>query len=202
MPNGSFQGPRETRALAIAFFDGFSRPYASTAPLLDMPKVSQISKGLNVSITGFASEFGSTRETIAKRIAAAGLKPADRRAGHPVYRLRDLHKAVYQSAAEGGVDPDRLDPFQRKAHYQAEHEKLALETERGELIPRIECEADQARMTKIVAQFFDTLPDRIERDCGVSPLVLAKVEQSLDAVREELYRAVAEPEEDADRAVR
>jgi phage terminase Nu1 subunit (DNA packaging protein) len=93
------------------------------------------------------------------------------------------------------MDPDKLDPFQRKAHYQAEHEALKLQTERAELVPRIEVEQEMARIAKIIAQCFDTLPDRLERDCGMQPVAVAKVERCLDEVREELHRAVIEDED-------
>lgn len=168
-----------------------------------MGKVIDLSHGIHVSMTAFASEFGSTRETISKRIAAARLQPTGKRGGHPVYRLGELHEAVYQAGEDGGTDPDKLEPFQRKAHYQAEHEKLRLQVERLELVPRIEVEEEMARIAKIVAQCFDTLPDRLERDCGVTPLVLAKIERYLDEVREELHKAAVrqDAEDDADSAI-
>ena len=70
-------------------------------------------------------------------------------------------------------------------------------------MPRIEVEQEMARLAKIVAQFFDTLPDRLERDTGMTPLILAKVERYLDEVREELYKAAIsdEPVASADSAV-
>lgn len=165
-----------------------------------MGNVVDFGQGLHVSVTQFAMEFSSTRETVTKRIADAKLKPTGKRSGHPVYRLKDLFKAVYQSAA-GGVDPDKLDPFQRKAHYQAEHEKLQLETERGQLVPAIEVEARYAEQFKIVAECLETLPDMLERDCGASPPMVAKCERQIDVLREEMYRKLT-ADSDADGTVR
>ena len=163
-----------------------------------MVKLVDIEQGIHLSVTAFSREFSVTRETATKRIADAGLKPTSKRGGYPVYRLKELFKAVYQSV-DGGVDPDRLDPFQRKAHYQAEHEKLQLETERGQLVPAIEAEARYAEQAKIMAECLETLPDILERDCGATPLFVAKIEKRLDTVRDELYRKLAG---DAERTLR
>jgi hypothetical protein len=165
-----------------------------------MGRVVEFERGIHLSISAFAAEVSSTRETISKRIADAKLKPSGKRGGHPVYRLKDLFKAVYQ-AGDGGIDPDKLDPFQRKAHYQAEHEKLQLETDRGQLVPAIEVEAKFAANFKTMAQWLDTLPDVLERDCGASPVLLAKIERRIDGLREELYQQLT-GEGDAQRTVR
>lgn len=166
-----------------------------------MSKIADLNQGIHLSVTAFAKEFSSTRETVTKRIADARLSPSGKRGGFPVYRLKDLFKTVYQSAADGGVDPDKFDPFQRKAHYQAEHEKLSLETERGQLIPAIEVEAQFAANYKVMSHWVDTLPDILERDCGLNQMALAKLEQRMDRLREDLYRQLT-AEDDADRAVR
>lgn len=99
-------------------------------------------------------------------------------------------------AGEVEVDPERLTPFMRRAHYQSELEKLKLETERRELIPRIEVEQEMAHVLKIVAEMMDTLPDILERDCGLKPKVLDKVEKCLDKTRDDLHTRLTEGEID------
>lgn len=166
-----------------------------------MGKVIDIDRGVHLSVTAFAQEFSSTRETITKRIADAKLKPSARRGGHPIYRLKDLFKAVYHTA-NGGMDPDKLDPFQRKAHYQAEHEKLQLETERGQLVTAIDVEARFASSYKVMARWLDTLPDVMERDWGLVPALVTKIENKLNELREELYKQLTKDSEHAGSAVR
>lgn len=155
--------------------------------------------GMWLSLSTLASEFGAARETIKKRLEAAGVNADRVRNGHPVYRLRDALRA-WQAAPESGFDPDALDPFRRKAFYQSELEKMRVQTEAGELVPRIEVEQEQARIAKLVAQFFDTLPDVLERDCGANALLLSKLEDKLDRVRENLYRALMADAHEASRA--
>jgi uncharacterized protein DUF1441 len=162
-----------------------------------MPKIRQL--GVHLNLSQIASEFGVARETARKRLDDAGVGPSETKGGHPVYRLRHVLEAF---AGEEGFDPDKLKPWERKAHYQAEHEKLRLQVERGEVVPGLEVEQGQAAIFKIVTQFYETLPDLLERDVGASPLMLVRVEKALDESREALYQKLNEGDEpDADSAV-
>jgi hypothetical protein len=152
-----------------------------------MGELISLLSGFHASIRQLAEETGFDRETVKKRIAARSIVPSGQRGGHPVYRLREVLPALYIAGADGKADPDRLDPYARKAHWQAEHEQLAYAERTRELIPRIEVEQEQARIFKIVGQAFDTLPDILERDCGASGVLLSRVEQALDKTREALY---------------
>lgn len=163
-----------------------------------MSRVSALSQGLHVSISTLAAEFGVTRETAARRIADAGIEPSGKRGGYPVYRLKDAWSAVLgQVSDDGSADPDKLDPFKRQAHYKAEHLKLQLEAEQRELLPRIEVEQEQARILRVIALFLDTLPDVLERDCGLAAAMIIAVEKRLDQVREEMHKALTDEEEAA-----
>lgn len=163
-----------------------------------MSRVTPLSQGLHVSVSQLAAEFGVTRETAARRIADAGVESSGKRGGYPVYRLKDVWSAVLgQVSADGVADPDKLDPFKRQAHYKAEHLKLQVETEQRELIPRIEVEQEQARILRVVALFLDTLPDVLERDCGLAAAMIVAVEKRLDRLREEMHKALSEGEEEA-----
>lgn len=166
-----------------------------------MSQVTDFLHGVNLSISQFSEESGMTRETVSRRIGAGNLSPAGMRNGNPVYRLRELLKAVVLNDDDGEVDPQKLRPFERRAHYQAELEALTLATKRGELVPTFEVEQLQAEIFKKVGECLDTLPDVLERDCGASPLLLAKIEQRLDQLREHLYTRLTE-DEDADSAAR
>lgn len=165
-----------------------------------MSKVIDLGRGTHLSISALSVEFGMTRETVRKKLADSDIKSSGKRGGYPVYRLKDAIAALLGGG--GSHDPDSMDPFKRKAWYQSEHEKLQLQVERRELVPRIECEQEMAGMVKIVAECFDTMPDILERDCGLAPPVVAKVEHTLDKVRSELYLQLAAEDEDADSTAR
>jgi len=139
-----------------------------------------------VSISQLSRDTGFHRQTIRKAIADAKVEPARMIGGNPRYFLKDLLPVLYQGQGGQG-DPDKLKPFERKAHYQAEREKLSLQVERGELLSSIEVEQEQGRILKIVAQGLDTLPDVLERDVGLSPQQAMKVEEHVDEIRSALY---------------
>lgn len=151
--------------------------------------------GVHVSLRQLGEESGFDRDTVSKRLRNAGVQPNGKRGGHPVYRLRDALPALFTRDEEGKKDPDLLEPFQRKAHYQAEREALELATSRRELIPRIEVEEEQARVAKIVVQALETLPDILERDCGLTGAAIAQAEAIIDRTREAIYELIVDQEE-------
>lgn len=146
------------------------------------------------SIARLADEFGIDRRTATKRIRDAGVAPLGKRSGHDTYRVADVAGALlgHTPSGPGGdeVDPRDLPPMERRAFYQSENERLSVEQKLGTLVPAAEVEADYADLVKMVVQFFDTLPDVLERDCGLVPEQVMKVQESCDRVRTEMFRRV------------
>lgn len=134
-----------------------------------------------------------------QQLAREGVLPRGSRGKYPLVGVVRAYVRYLRQAgtAEGAIDPDRLKPFERHAHYKAEKEKLAVEQERGELIPRIEVEQEQARIAKIVAHGLETLPDVLERDCALTPETVARMERHIDAVRERMYAELTEDDDGA-----
>jgi hypothetical protein len=160
-------------------------------------KVTALPHGVHVTTSQLAEETGFARETVNKRLKEAGVKPAGKRGSYPLYRLRDALSAVYQ-LDEQEADPERLDPFKRHAFYKAERERRQLEVDSGQLIPAGEVETERARVMKILTQGLETLPDVLERDLGLTPAVVAKIEEHCDKHREGLYTALVGDDEKAD----
>lgn len=152
------------------------------------------------SLGTWAAELGTTRDVLRRVVSEAGVVPAGKKSGHPIYRGRDVCAAWAGMHQREAGDPDKLPPMERKAHYQAEHEKLRLQMERAELVPSLEVEQGHGQIFAIVAQAYDTLPDVLERDVGLSPAQLARVEKALDEQREALYQALNDEPEDEDDA--
>lgn len=161
-----------------------------------MAAVHKIAGGFTVSISTLATEFQMDRKTVAKRLDAAGLVAADFVRGYPVYRLRDAVKAIFGLSAERRIDPDgpepmdpaRLPPMERRAWYQSENERLEVETKKRQLIPAAEFETEIANGFKLLVQTLDTLSDRLEAECGLTSAQAVLVQESMDRIREELYR--------------
>lgn len=167
-----------------------SRQSASVEPIL---------KQVALSISQLAGETGFDRATVRKRLSEAGVKPAGKRGGYPVYRLKDVLPVLYHQQ-DGEFDPDKLKPFERNAWYKAEREKLHLQLERGDVVPALEVERKFAALFKALVQGLETLPDVLERDVGATPLQLTKIEKHLDEIRNALVTEIEGNDEDADSA--
>ncbi len=63
-----------------------------------------------------------------------------------------------------------MDAHERKAWYQSERERLKFEQETAQLIPASDVRREFAIWAKAVVQVLETLPDILERDCGLLPL--------------------------------
>ncbi len=164
-----------------------------------MGEIAEFRTTIRLSISQIASEFGMSRNTVAKRIDLFGVKPDGRRAGYPVYRMRDLVPVVaQQQCVPAGPDfnPDTLPPIERRAWFQSENERLKVEGEMGRLIPAAEVESEMAAMAKSIVRVLETLPDMVERDIRASPEVVEYLQEKVYELRLHLTGEVAEVEED------
>jgi hypothetical protein len=149
-----------------------------------------------VSLSQLARLTGLARETVKRRLVDSGLQSSGERGGYPVYRPKDALAAVYQMSGDD-FDPDRLKPFERLKHYQAEREKLHLALERRDVVPMIEVEQVYGKRNKLITRLLETITDRLERGGGVPAVVLALVDRMVDEIMDELH-ALRLDEDDAD----
>lgn len=130
-----------------------------------------------------------------QQLAREGIIPKSNHGKYPLAGVIRGYVIYLQNAgvnAEGNVDPEKLEPFKRKAWYQGEHDKLRLQIERSELLTSLDVEQTFGATFKLVADFLDTLPDILERDCGANAAMITLIEKRLDKLREELFRAIME----------
>jgi len=146
--------------------------------------------GIVASISAWAREFGVHYETVRRGLMERDAKPVGKHRGHDQYLCRDVIAALSGSAEP--VDPEKLSPFNRRAWYQGELDKLKLQEGRRELIPRIEVEQEMAALVKILIEGLEGLPDIVERDCGGTPTQLMRIEQSVDKIREAMHKRLVE----------
>lgn len=156
------------------------------------------------SISRLADEFRMDRKTVANRIRDAGVSPAGKSGGYPVYHLADVALAIVapELAAGAGVpgviDPRDLPPKDRKDFYQSEQARLQVETTMGALVPALEVEAQLAEIVKTAVQFLETLPDVLERKLSLSADQVIKVQERCDHVRQQMYDKIMQGEADGD----
>jgi len=166
-----------------------------------MAEITDLPRRCELSIRQLALETRIDRDAIRHRLTAANVRPSGQRGGYPVFRLRDCLPAIYLAGPDGEIDPGRLPPHERRAHWQAVHEALRVQERARELIPRLEVEACFASAFKQLVHFLETLPDHLERDGSVPRAALARIDTRIDALRNDLAdrlrleAAKAEPEE-------
>jgi len=132
------------------------------------------------TINRFATWVGGDATSIKTRVVAAGIDAVVENKGRRYYRIADLFSAFSTE-----------NQFQRRARVQADEIELRVRQRRGEVVPALELEQELAGVLKIAVEFFDTLPDILERDCGATPQQLERIEQTVDEVREAMYERLS-----------
>lgn len=84
------------------------------------------------------------------------------------------------------LDPDTLNPQDRKAWYESEQRRRALQIQDRELIPTDELERVISTAFSAIVQGLRSLPDNIERRTGCSAEILEAIERAIDAETEAL----------------
>jgi hypothetical protein len=130
-----------------------------------------------------------------QQLAREGIVPKAAHGQYPLAAAIRGYVTYLQNAgvnAEGTIDPEKLDPFKRRAYYQGELDKNKLAMERSEMLTSMDVEQTFGNTFKLVADFLDTLPDILERDCGASAQMVLIIEKRLDGLRDQLWKLIQE----------
>lgn len=165
-----------------------------------MADVSRLEDAYNWSVSQIARAFEMDRRTVTKRLQDAGVSPSGEKRGHPVYRLKDVGFALWgltnPISAGSERSPNDYEPQDRKAWFQSERERIKLEMELREVVPVDEVYQEMSTLAKAIANSLETLSDMLERDAGLPPEVIERVEKVTDQLREQLYQTIiSDPEQ-------
>lgn len=94
--------------------------------------------------------------------------------------------------AEGPGDPDRMTPNDRLCWYRSEKARVELEVVARSLIPAGEVEIEMRSLFNVFTGFLSTLPDILERDCGLSAEAVDRAQAEIDRARDKLYVVLAD----------
>lgn len=148
---------------------------------------------LKLNINQIAEVTGLHRQTVSQRVA--GLTSSlGSNSKLKLYSLRDL--ILTGLTEKMSADVDSLSPNDRRAFWQAENERLKYERETRELIPAFEVSQEMSILAKAVVQTLETLPDILERDCGLQPKDLIRVQQVIDDIRDQMALHIQQTSED------
>ena len=159
-----------------------------------MGEVADLKNAYNWNTTKIGKAFGLHRDTVRRKLQDAGVEPVAKQANAPLYALEDVGPALFGSIVQSDpdIDPSRMHPKDRKDWYQSENERLKFEKDQRHLVPDDEVAREFAILVKAVANGLDSLPDELERECGLSPEALEMVQSKIDAMRETIYGEAAE----------
>ncbi|MXD03589.1 DUF1441 family protein, partial [Escherichia coli] len=83
------------------------------------------------SIAKIEEAFAMDRKVVKKRLLEANIPVAGTVRGNPVYALRDVGPALFESKSviDSDIhDPSRMEPKERKDWFQSENERIKMET--------------------------------------------------------------------------
>ncbi|EEA1793887.1 DUF1441 family protein [Salmonella enterica subsp. enterica serovar Muenchen] len=145
-------------------------------------------KNLMLNINQLAAIAEICRQTAAARLQ--NIQPAGGHDKLKLYRVTDIVSAFL--ALPPPVAEGEMDAHERKAWYQSERERLKFEQETAQLIPASDVRREFAIWAKAVVQVLETLPDILERDCGLQPAAVSRVQSIIDDLRDQIAQRVTE----------
>lgn len=157
-----------------------------------------------LSINEFASSIGRGRDTVAKLIKDAGIRPSgDPDAAHARYTFLDLCVAAFSPSnaarrEDGTIDPSKLLPNEAKTYWASMKLQIEVETKQQKLVPAEKVEREYAKLVKTLVQALDTLPDTLERDASLTGVAVQKLHDIVAGVRERLAASIFSHEEVAE----
>lgn len=95
-------------------------------------------------------------------------------------------------ASGGSIDPESLEPMQRRAWYEGETKRRELQVRDRELIPAADVERVVATAFAALSSDIRAIPDNLERRHGVSGDVAEKVAAALDEAMQSTSERLAE----------
>lgn len=147
-------------------------------------------RNFRLNINQLAAMTDLHRQTVAARLSNVPLAPGS----NPklkLYSVLDILTVLLTRTADPSlIEIDKLQPQDRKAWFQAERERLKFEQETSQLIPSSDVSREYSSIAKAVVQVLETLPDILERDCGLQPAAVARVQSVIDDLRDQMAQRV------------
>ena len=120
--------------------------------------------------------------------------PVEERGGRGrAWRLDLLKVAEWRHTKDvpiANVDPETMNPGDRRLWYESEVRRRTLQKMDGELLEREEVLHVFATTIALITDHLRALPDNLERRVGLRPDALAVVEATIDTELENLKRAL------------
>lgn len=134
--------------------------------------------------------FGLDRRTIDKYLYEYDVPASGASSGAAVYSIRDAAPALINAYTVSShrklgeeFDPDKLTPKERRDWFESERVRQIVEEKQRLLVSKDSYRDAMAGAFKIIATGLDTLPDLLERECGLGTDVVIAIEKAVDKFR-------------------
>ncbi|MFP2504504.1 DUF1441 family protein [Buttiauxella gaviniae] len=145
-------------------------------------------KNLKLNVTQIALLSGAHRQTVNNRLK--NISPSGGNGSNlTLYSLTDILAEFVRPPAP--VNHEDMNPQDRKAWFQSERERLKFQLETSQLIPAEDCQREYAFLCKGMLMMLETLPDILERDCGLTPQATSYVQKVIDDFRDRVAAELA-----------
>ncbi len=82
-------------------------------------------------------------------------------------------------------DPENMSPKERSDWFRSENERLKFERDSSLSVDVDDSRKQMAEIAKTGLQVLETLPDILERDFNIDPIIISSVESKIDGLREQ-----------------
>lgn len=146
------------------------------------------------NLSGLARIFRKDRKTIKRYIDEFGVRPEGEVNGALVYSVLEVGRALLvpskTDGKDGEIDPSQLSPNEQRAYFQARNEEVEYLRSLGELIPATEFRKALSDAFKALSQTMGLMGDRMERDFGIPPEIVEKIQDAMEHLQTELAERV------------
>ena len=157
--------------------------------------IARLDAGL-LTIKQLATELGLDRAVVESKLES--IAPAMTRGSRALYRLVDVWPALACMAENGNVREELAIARAALSRSRQRHKHLALRERLREVMPVHEATVCYADAAKSFTGLLDTLPDVLERDCGLDAPQVDQCFDLITAARAALYQHLLSTDESTD----
>ena len=109
-----------------------------------------------------------------------------------VFNLLECARWRWGSTEESEDDPEKMPAKDRLDWYRGARERTKHLQECGELLPAADYERELSSAFKAIAVTLESLGDVLERDCGIPPDAVERVNAVCDRERDAMYQRITQ----------
>lgn len=146
------------------------------------------------NITRLAVYFELGRDTIRKRLEAAGVSPAQEIGQTRYFKISEAAQACFGEVGRfnPGADAENLTPSEEKDYWMARLKEVEFKRTISEYVEATEVRKEFKALYETIDQVIQSYPDILERDEGLPPKEVDSMVRLCDQLSKTIYDACSE----------